>query len=71
MLYTTLSAVLKIPYKPLTQPGQMPFPLQRLFLEMTVRISRTQTDIMKRLLFIYLLSPKVDSSCYTLTSDGN
>jgi quinate dehydrogenase len=40
MLYTTLSAVLKIPYKPLSQPGQRPpLPLQCLFLEMTVRIS--------------------------------
>ena len=46
MLYTTLSAVLKIPYKrPLSsQPGQqqqqqqqLPLPLQCLFLEMTVR----------------------------------
>jgi len=36
MLYTTLSAVLKIPYKPLSQPGgQLPFPLRCLFLEMT------------------------------------
>ena len=39
MLYTTLSAVLKIPYKPLSQQqGQLlPLPSQRLFLEMTVR----------------------------------
>ena len=37
MLYTTLSAVLKIPYKPLSQSGQqLPLPLQRLFLEVTV-----------------------------------
>jgi len=36
MLYTTLSAVLKIPYKPLSQSGQqLPLPLRCLFLEMT------------------------------------
>jgi len=35
MLYTTLSAVLKIPYKPFSQSGQLPLPLQCLFLEMT------------------------------------
>jgi len=35
MLYTTLSAILKIPYKPLSQPAPLPLPLQRLFLDMT------------------------------------
>ena len=58
MLYTTLSAVLKISYKPLalvSQPGQLPPPLQRLFLEMTVRrIIQSPTDIMKRLLLLLL-----------------
>ena len=42
-LYTTLSAIMKIPYKPLSQLGQpLPFPLKCLFLEMTVRICGVQ-----------------------------
>ena len=73
MLYTTLSAVLKIPYKPPCQPGQLPLPLRRLFLEMTVRISQSPTDVMKRLL---LLSPSrllVPHTCFRwqLRMDGS
>lgn len=37
MVYTTLSAILNIPYKPPSRSGRLPFPSKPLFLEMTVR----------------------------------
>ena len=45
MLYATLLAILKIPYKSVSQPGPLPLPLQRLFLEMTVRIIQSTDSI--------------------------
>ena len=71
MLYTTLSAVLKIPYKPLSQSGQLPLPLQCLFLEMTVRICSVQLILYEILIIIITKStPRVTHLLQMATSHG-